>query len=83
DRATGQSKGFGFVEMVEDAAQTAIAALNGTTLDNRTLRVSEAQPRQERPAGGGRGGRRDSYGGSSSDYDGRQDRYGRSRSRDW
>ena len=84
DRDSGQSKGFGFVEMPEDAAHTAIASLNGTTLDNRTLRVSEAQPRQERPAGGGRGGpRRDSYGGSSGDYDGRQDRYGRSRSRDY
>ena len=83
DRDSGQSKGFGFVEMAEDAAHTAIASLNGTTLDNRTLRVSEAQPRQERPAGGGRSGRRDSYGGSSSDYDGRQDRYGHSRSRDW
>jgi len=83
DRDSGQSKGFGFVEMEAAAAQTAITSLNGTTIDNRMLRVSEAQPRQERPAGSGRGGRRDSYGGSSSDYDGRQDRYGRSRSRDW
>ena len=84
DRDSGQSKGFGFVQMTDDAAaQNAIATLNGTTLDNRTIRVSEAQPRQERPAGGERGGRRDSYGGSSGDYDGRQDRYGRSRSRDW
>lgn len=83
DRESGQSKGFGFVEMADDAAHTAIASLNGTTLDNRTLRVSEAQPRQERSPGGGRGGRRDSYSSGSSDYDGRQDRYGRSRSRDW
>ncbi len=83
DRESGQSKGFGFVEMTEDAAaRNAIASLNGTTIDNRTLRVSEAQPRPERSSGGGRGGRRDSYGGSSNDFDGRQDRYGHSRSRD-
>ena len=83
DRDSGQSKGFGFAEMADTAARAAIASLNGTTLDNRTLRVSEAQPRQERSGGGGRGGRRDSYGGGSNDFDGRQDRYGRSRSRDW
>jgi len=53
DRATGRSKGFGFVEM-DDAqqAQDAIARLNGSTLGNRTITVNEAQ---ERPAGG-RGG---------------------------
>jgi RNA recognition motif-containing protein len=55
DRATGRSKGFGFVEM-EDAqeAQGAIARFNGSTLGSRTITVNEAQ---ERPAGGGsRGG---------------------------
>jgi cold-inducible RNA-binding protein len=84
DRDSGQSKGFGFVEMVDaEAAKNAIASLNGTTLDNRTIRVSEAQPRSERSSGGGRGGPRRSYGDSSRDIDGRQDRYGRSRSRDW
>ena len=67
DRATGRSKGFGFVEMGDSQeAQDAIARLNGTTLGNRTITVNEAQ---ERPAGGGgsrggggyqsRGGRRD------------------------
>jgi RNA recognition motif-containing protein len=88
DRDSGQSKGFGFVEMSDDAAaQNAIASLNGTTLDNRTIRVSEAQPRTERSgrprSGGGYGNRGSSYGGGSRDYDGRQDRYGRSRSRDY
>ncbi len=87
DRDSGQSKGFGFVEMPDAvAAQNAISSLNGTTLDNRTIRVSEAQPRTERSTGsrsGGRGGQRGSYDGGSSEFDGRQDRYGRSRSRDW
>ena len=87
DRDSGQSKGFGFVEMADDVmARNAIASLNGTTLDNRTIRVSEAQPRPERSTGSrsdGRGGQRGSYDGRSSEFDGRQDRYGRSRSRDW
>ncbi len=59
DRATGQSKGFGFVEMPDDeAAQTAISALNGHVLDNRTIRVERAQPRADRGAGGPRRERR-------------------------
>ncbi len=50
DRATGQSKGFGFVEMSSDSeAQAAIAALNGQDLGGRALKVNEAQPK---PAGG-------------------------------
>jgi RNA recognition motif-containing protein len=54
DRATGQSKGFGFVEMSTDAeAQAAIAALNGRDHGGRALTVNEAKPR---PEGGGRGG---------------------------
>ncbi len=86
DRESGQSKGFGFVEMADDAAaRNAIASLNGTTLDNRTIRVNEAQPRADRSGGSRSGGygRRDSYNDSSSGFDGRQDRYGRSRSRDY
>ncbi len=52
DRETGQTKGFGFVEMGNDAsARAAIAGLNGTELDGHTIRVNEAQPRHERPAG--------------------------------
>ena len=58
DRATGRSKGFGFVEMGSAAeAQAAINALNGQDHGDRTLTVNEAKPRE--PRGGGRGG----YGG--------------------
>lgn len=61
DRDTGQSKGFGFVQMAGDAeALNAIAQLNGAQFGNRTLRVNEAQPRAERSGGGGRS--RDGYG---------------------
>jgi cold-inducible RNA-binding protein len=49
DRDSGQNKGFGFVQMADDAAaRTAIAELNGTMLDDRALRVNEAQARTER-----------------------------------
>lgn len=59
DRETGRSKGFGFVEMPNDAeAREAIDALNSSQLSGRTLRVSEARPRPDRgPRGGGGGGR--------------------------
>jgi RNA recognition motif-containing protein len=70
DRTTGQSKGFGFVEMGTDQeANAAIAALNGKEMDGRTVTVNEARPRE---AGGGRGpgshgggggGRRGGFGG--------------------
>jgi RNA recognition motif-containing protein len=57
DRATGQSKGFGFVEMSSNAeAQAAISALNGKEHDGRALTVNEAKPREERPRGFGGGG---------------------------
>lgn len=50
DRATGRSKGFGFVEMATDEdAQVAIDKLNGSDLDGRTINVSEARPMTERP----------------------------------
>lgn len=53
DRATGRSKGFGFVEFENDAeAQTAIEKLNGTQVEGRNLVVNVARPREERPAGG-------------------------------
>lgn len=59
DRDSGRSKGFGFVQMSDDAsARNAIASLNGTMLDNRTIRVNEAQPRPER-SGGSYGRRND------------------------
>ncbi len=58
DRSTGQSKGFGFVEMGSDAeAQTAISALNGQDHDGRALTVNEAKPREPRSGGGGGYGR--------------------------
>jgi len=60
DKFTGQSRGFGFVEMSSDSeAQTAITALNGTELGGRTLTVNEARPQEPRTGGGGggRGGR--------------------------
>ena len=57
DRYTGQSRGFGFVEMATgEEAQKAIAALNGTPLGGRTLVVNEARPQEKRPYGGGGGG---------------------------
>lgn len=59
DRETGRPRGFGFVEMDDDAARKAIAALNGKDFGGRALNVNEAKPRE---AGGGGGGGR-SYGG--------------------
>jgi len=57
DRYTGQSRGFGFVEMAtNEEAQKAITALNGTPLGGRTLVVNEARPQEKRPYGGGGGG---------------------------
>jgi RNA recognition motif-containing protein len=57
DRETGQSRGFGFVTMgSSDAAQKAIAQMNGAMLDGRSLKVNEAEERQG-GGGGGRGGR--------------------------
>src|SRR3972149_6665631 len=57
DKFTGQSRGFGFVEMGSGSeAQKAIEALNGTQLDGRTLVVNEAKPMARRDGGGGSGG---------------------------
>ena len=54
DRETGRSRGFGFVEMDNDAeAQKAIDALNGTPFRGRPLTVNEARPREDRGGGGG------------------------------
>jgi RNA recognition motif-containing protein len=57
DRYTGQSRGFGFVEMsTGEEAQKAIAALNGSNMGGRSLVVNEARPQEKRPYGGGGGG---------------------------
>jgi RNA recognition motif-containing protein len=51
DRTTGQSRGFGFVEMSDDtAARKAVEELNGGIVEGRTIRVSEAKPKEDRPA---------------------------------
>jgi cold-inducible RNA-binding protein len=60
DRDTGRSKGFGFVEMENQAdAQKAISMLNGTQLEGRALTINFARPKEERSGGGfdSRGGR--------------------------
>ena len=65
DRETGRSRGFAFVEM-HTGGDEAIAGMNGTQLQGRTLTVNEARPREERPRTGGGyggGGSRGGYGG--------------------
>ncbi|HVF84835.1 MAG TPA: RNA-binding protein, partial [Abditibacteriaceae bacterium] len=65
DRDTGQSKGFGFVEMATDEeAQKAIDMFNGYEINGRALAVNEARPREERGGGGFGGGGRSGGGGS-------------------
>ena len=67
DKYTGQSKGFGFVEMSNDGAgQKAIDELNGRDVSGRNLTVNKARPREERPRSGGRG--RGGYGGGGNRY---------------
>ena len=62
DRATGRSKGFGFVEMATDEeAQKAIDLFNGKEFDGRTITVNEARPKEDRPRSGGFGGGRNRY----------------------
>ncbi len=78
DKFSGESRGFGFVQMPgKQEAQSAIEKMNGTDLMGRTVTVNEARPRVERPSGGGRdrdrGGRgRGGFGGG-----GGRDRGGR------
>ena len=59
DRESGRSKGFGFVEFVnEDDNQKAVDQLNGKDLDGRAIAVSIARPKEDRPQGGNGGGYR-------------------------
>ena len=54
DRDSGQSKGFGFVEMADDAeAKAAMTALNGRDVSGRSIIVNEARPQEDRRSGGG------------------------------
>lgn len=79
DRDSGQSKGFGFVEMEsDDQAQAAIQALNGSEVEGRALTVNEARPRED-GGGGGRGGRSGGRGGYSGGGGGRGGRGGGNR----
>ncbi|MCB0417291.1 MAG: RNA-binding protein [Bdellovibrionaceae bacterium] len=78
DRATGRSKGFGFVEMAnDDEAQAAIDELNGKEVEGRALTVNEARPKAPGRSGGGFGGGRGNFRGGSSRFGG--DRSGSSR----
>ena len=63
DRETGRPRGFAFVEMQDEDAKQAMAALHDKEVDGRRLKVNEAQPRQNR-GGDGRGG----YGGGRGRY---------------
>lgn len=53
ERGTNKSKGFGFVELEDDAAAAAIEALNGTEIEGRKIAVNEAKPREDKPRTGG------------------------------
>lgn len=77
DKASGRSKGFGFVEMDDSAATEAINALNGSEVDGRALRVSEARPREEgMGGGGGGGGGRGGFGGGRGGHGGGRGGFG-------
>lgn len=75
DRDTGRARGFGFVEMADaDAAEKAIAGLNGSDLGGRTIQVNEAKPKADKPRGNG--GQRFGGGGRRNDRHGaRQSRW--------
>lgn len=78
DRETGRSRGFGFVEMASQAeGEKAIAELDGSEHQGRTLKVNEAKPREDRGFGGG-GGNRGGSGrnrGGGGGYGGGQNRW--------
>lgn len=55
DKGSGQSKGFGFVEMTSaDQGEAAIKELDGALLDGRNIKVNKARPKENKPSGGGR-----------------------------
>jgi RNA recognition motif-containing protein len=72
DKFSGRPRGFGFVTMeTKEAADAAVQALNGKSVDGRAMTVNEARPREERPRSGGGGG-----GGGGGGYRGGGDRGG-------
>jgi RNA recognition motif-containing protein len=72
DMATGQARGFAFVEMTSDAdAQKAVEQLNESAFGGRTLTVNEARPKPESSRGSGGGGGRGGYGGGRGGGHGR------------
>ncbi len=77
DKFTGKSRGFGFVEMSDDeAARKAIAELDQASVDNRTIRVQEAKPKEDKPSrSGGGGGFRGGNGGGFNGGGGFKKRY--------
>ncbi len=55
DRETGRSRGFGFVEMADAAAEEAMKSLDGTQVDGRAISVTKARPKTDNRSGGGGG----------------------------
>jgi RNA recognition motif-containing protein len=83
DKFSGESRGFGFVEMPsQDEAKSAIEGLNGNDLKGQSLTVNEARPRSERRGGrggyggGGRGGNKGGYGGGTGGYGSGKGKFG-------
>jgi RNA recognition motif-containing protein len=85
DKFSGESRGFGFVEMPsKDEAKSAIEGLNGKDLKGQSLNVNEARPRNESRGGrggyggsrGGQGGGKGGHGGSKGGYGGGKGKYG-------
>jgi RNA recognition motif-containing protein len=62
DKMTNQSRGFGFVEMPDDeAARKALSELDGSTVDNRAIKVTEARPKEDRSSSGGGGFKKSNF----------------------
>ena len=71
DRETGRSKGYGFVEMLDDSeGEAAIKALDGSDIDGNTIVIKKAEPRESRGGGGNRGGGGGGYGGGGGNRGG-------------
>ena len=79
DRETGRFRGFCFVAMDNSEADAATQALNGYSFGGRPLKVNEAKPREERPAGSSGGGGRGGYGGGRPDNRNRSGGYNQNR----